>query len=39
MEFSLSLDLCSNSSCMRCELDLYIHTSNDRDRGLFYLLT
>ena len=39
MEFSLSLDQCGNSSCMRCELDLYIHPSNDRDRGLFYLLT
>ena len=39
MEFSLSLDRCSNSSCMRCNLDLYIHLSNDRGRRFFYLLT
>ena len=39
MEFSLSLDRCDNSSCMHCELGLYIHKSSNRDRGLFYLLT
>ena len=39
MEFSLSLDRCVNSSCMCCELDLYIPPLNDRVRGLFYLLT
>ena len=33
------LDWCSNSSCMRCDLDLYIHPSNYRSRGLFYLPT
>ena len=35
MEFSLSLDPCGNSSCMRCELDLYIHPSNYRGHGRF----
>ena len=39
MEFSLSLDRCGNSICMRCNLDLYIHLSNDRGCRFFYLLT
>ena len=39
MEFSLSLDWCGNSSSMSCELDLYIHLSNDCGCGHFYLLT
>ena len=39
MEFSLSLDWCGNSSCIRCGLDLHIHSSNDRVCGLLYLLT
>ena len=39
MAFSLSLDRYSNSSCMRCELDLYNHPSSDHSRGLFYPLT
>ena len=30
---------CGNSSCMPLELHLYIYPSNDRGRGLFYLLT
>ena len=38
MEFSLSLDWCGNSSCMRCELDLYIQLPNDSGRRIFYLL-
>ena len=39
MKFSLSLDWCGNSSYMRCDLDLYIRQSNDRDPRLFHLLT
>ena len=39
MEFSLSLYQCGNSSCVCCELDLYIHPSNDYVHRLFYLLT
>ena len=39
MIFSLFLDWCGNSSCIHCELDLYMHLSNDRDSGLFYLLS
>ena len=39
MEFSLSLGWCDNSSYIRCELDLYIHPTNYRGRGFFYLLT
>ena len=35
MGFSRSLDWCGNSSCMRCDLNLYIHPSNHRGRGLF----
>ena len=35
MKFSLFLDQCGNSSCIRCWLDLYIHLSNDHGSGLF----
>ena len=35
MEFLLFSDRCGNSSCMCCELDLYIHLLNDRGHGLF----
>ena len=38
MEFLLSLHRCSNSSCMHCELNLYIPSLNDHGRKHFYLL-
>ena len=37
MELSLSVVIQVLS--VRCELDLYIHPSNDRGSRLFYLLT
>ena len=35
MELSFSLYWCGNSSCMRCELNFYIHLSNGCDHWLF----
>ena len=35
----VSLNRCDNSSCMRYEMDFYIHLSHDCVYGLFYLLT
>ena len=34
----VSLNRCDNSSCMRYEMDFYIHLSHDCVYGLFYLL-